>query len=241
MAVKKCPVCGASVKVENLERHVENQHPKEKVDLATLVTREEREEATRAKARPPPRPAVTERGTLIVAVIAVVVVAVFVVVILNPFGPPAGRGPSVGQVAPSFNLVNSDGGSFTLDTFRTTPTPAPVFIEFMDVDCAYCQRETSTLVSLYGNYSSRVRFVSVDANFVGDPDTYSRINAFKQDFYTPWTYVLDVNGIVTTAYGVRATPTMFALDRHGVVSSVFVGSPANGYSDLAAALDKALL
>lgn len=233
-------MCGASVKVENLERHVENQHPKSKVDLGTLVTKAEREEATRATARAPPRPVVTERGTLIVAVIAVIVVAVFVVVILNPFAPPA-KGPDVGKIAPNFNLVNSDGGAFTLDTFRTTPAPAPVFIEFMDVDCTYCQREAPTLVSLYGNYSSRVRFVSVDVNFVGDPDTNSRINVFKQDYRTPWTYVLDLNGIVTTAYGVHATPTMFAVNRQGVVSSVFVGNPTNGYSDLAAALDKALL
>ncbi len=32
MAMKKCPVCGVSVKDENLVRHVKNQHPHEKVE-----------------------------------------------------------------------------------------------------------------------------------------------------------------------------------------------------------------
>ncbi len=239
MAVKKCPVCGASVKVENLERHVENQHPRAGVDLSTLVTKEEREEAAQERARAaPPRPVVTERGTIIVAVVAVIVVAVFVLVILNPFAGPS-KGPGVGQIAPTFNLLDSNGGSFSLDTYRTSPTPQPVLIEFMDVDCGHCQNEASTLVSLYANYSSRARFVSVDVNFVGNPDTNARINQFKQDFYTPWTYVLDLNGIVTQAYGVTGTPTMFILTRTGIVSGVFVGE--NAYATVAAALDKALV
>ena len=41
MATKKCPVCGVSVKAENLQRHVRNQHPRAKVEeveeLKTLL------------------------------------------------------------------------------------------------------------------------------------------------------------------------------------------------------------
>ena len=38
MATKKCPVCGVSVKAENLVRHVKNQHPHEKVEgLETMA------------------------------------------------------------------------------------------------------------------------------------------------------------------------------------------------------------
>jgi len=29
-----CPVCGSSVKAENLERHVKKVHPREKMDIA---------------------------------------------------------------------------------------------------------------------------------------------------------------------------------------------------------------
>ena len=37
MAQKKCPVCGVSVKLENLERHLRNQHPRADVDLETAA------------------------------------------------------------------------------------------------------------------------------------------------------------------------------------------------------------
>src|SRR3989304_9699704 len=50
---KKCPVCGVSVKLENLERHVRNQHPRASVDLTSLLSAEERMETTRATRAPP--------------------------------------------------------------------------------------------------------------------------------------------------------------------------------------------
>src|SRR5207245_4056683 len=34
MALRNCPVCHASVKLENLERHVANVHPRQKPSLA---------------------------------------------------------------------------------------------------------------------------------------------------------------------------------------------------------------
>jgi len=64
MAMKKCPVCGASVKVENLERHVEDKHPRAKVDLSKLVTKEEKEAAKPKKARRARRPVVLDEEEL---------------------------------------------------------------------------------------------------------------------------------------------------------------------------------
>jgi protein-disulfide isomerase len=43
---------------------------------------------------------------------------------------------------------------------------------------------------------------------------------------------------VAGTYGVTATPTMFVLDRNGVVTQKIVG--AQGYAALAAALDSVL-
>ena len=40
----KCPVCGVSVKLENLERHVRTQHPRADVDLTQTLTPEQRRE-----------------------------------------------------------------------------------------------------------------------------------------------------------------------------------------------------
>ena len=229
MATKKCPVCGVSVKVENLERHVRNQHPHADVDLESLLSSEERQTIQRGGAAS--RPAITRRGATIVGIIAIVLVVVVILVAFNPF---AGTGPGVGQTAPAFTLPASDGGSITLASYRGRP----VLLEFMDIDCPHCINEAPALASLWSNYSSRTAFLSVDVNFVPpNPDDATRINSFRTTYNTPWVYAMDM-GSVYPSYGVTSTPTMFTLDRNGVVVAVFVGE--TGYASLASALDKAL-
>ena len=64
------------------------------------------------------------------------------------------------------------------------------------------------------------------------------MTAFKTTYGTNWPYVLD-SGFVTQAYHVDSTPTMYVLDRNGVVAvPVIIGE--SPYATLAAALDRAL-
>ena len=230
MPAKKCPVCGVSVKVENLERHIRNQHPHEDVSLESALSAEERQEVERRRAAK--APLFTQKGLRLVAVVAVILVAVVLLIALNPFNA---EGPGVGQVAPDFTLSATTGGTFTLSAYRGTP----VLLEFMDVDCPACQVEAQDGLSpLFTTYGASVRFLSVDVNFVGAPDTVARIEAFRAQYNTPWLYGLDSARTIQGAYGVRSTPTTFVLDRNGVVLNVFVGIA--GYATLAQALDAAL-
>ena len=229
MATKKCPVCGVPVKIENLERHVRNQHPRANVDLENVLTGEERREAHEAKTAT--RPVFTRRGRRLIAVVAVVLAVLLALVILNSFG---NVGPRPGQVAPDFTLPRSDGGSVTLSSLRGRP----VFLEFLDVDCPHCINEArDVLPFLFQNFSSRAAFLSVDVSFVGAPDTAARVNDFKTTYGTNWPYGMD-SGSVTQAYQITGTPTMYVLDRNGVVVSVFAGEQP--YAPLAAALNRAL-
>jgi len=231
VASKKCPVCGVSVKIENLQRHVANRHPRADVDPEILVTKAERRQLERRSA---PRPVITGKGLKVVLGVGVVVALVFVLVAANPF---RSVGPGIGQYAPDFTLSTTTGGTVSLADYRGTP----VLLEFMDVDCEYCQREArDALPYVYENYSASVRFLSVDVNFVGQPDTTDRINTFKATYGTPWAYMLDEAGRTTSAYGVRQTPWTFILDRNGVVVDVIEGSAPGGASDYAAALERAL-
>src|SRR3990170_19740 len=132
MAQKKCPVCGVSVKLENLERHLRNQHPRADVDLETAFTEEERREATQAKTAA--LPTITAKGKQWIAIVSVAVAAVLILVIWNPFG---GVGPGVGQLAPDFTVETSTTGTVTLSAYRGSP----VVLEFMDVDCDACKFE----------------------------------------------------------------------------------------------------
>jgi len=83
MASRTCPLCGAIVKLENLERHVANVHPREKPSVVVLSEEERR--AIRLAA-PRARPSFhVRRSTL--AVIAVVLISVVGVVLGLPYLP----------------------------------------------------------------------------------------------------------------------------------------------------------
>lgn len=230
MATKKCPVCGVPVKVENLERHLRNQHPRDRVEAKEVLTAEERRTAEKSKAAA--RPALTSAGKRNIVILAIVVAAVLIAAIYLGLGH---GGTNPGQTAPDFTLTSTTGTPVKLSSLRGSP----VLLEFMDVDCLWCQREAGTLSALYANYSGRgVKFLSVDMNSDGAQDTADRITAFKTQYSTPWTYVMDPNQAVANTYGVTATPTMFLLDRSGVVVQKYIG--ATDYATLAAALNSVI-
>ena len=234
MAQKKCPVCGVSVKLENLERHLRNQHPRADVDLETALTEEERREATQAKAAV--RPAITTKGKRWIAIVSVAVAAVLILVIWNPFG---GVGPGAGQVAPDFTVATSTGGTISLSDYRNSP----VVLDLMDVDCPACQSEAlNVLQFVYLNYSVRgVRFLSVSLiDWTGRADTPATIEQFKADHGTNWVYGMDTARTVRNAYRVQATPTAFILDGNGVITAKVEGLAPGGYAWYATALDALL-
>ena len=225
--MKKCPVCGVSVKVENLERHVRNQHPRAQVEREQILTEAERTEVHRSAPRT--RPAMTRRGKMIAAAVAIVLIIVIVALAFRP-----NVGLSVGQIAPDFTATTSDDGTVHLNSLRGRP----VFLEFMDVDCIHCLNEAqNVLPTLYATYSSRVTFLSVDVDILGSPDTKDRINTFRTQTGNSWTFVLP-NAPITQSYGITSTPTMYVLDRNGVIVGAFFGETP--YPDLAASLDRAL-
>ncbi len=216
------------MKLENLQRHVANQHPKAQIPAAQLLSTSERRRLESAKAAAP-RPSMTPRGKQIVA-IAAVVMAVLLALVLIPRG---NVGPLTGQAAPDFTLPTSDGGSITLSALRGRP----VLLEFMDIDCPHCINEAPILSALYGSYSARVAFVSVDTEIVPPSNTPAQINQFRTTYATPWQYALfDAN--VVSAYQIQGTPTTFIIDRNGVVARTFVGETSA--ATLKGALDDVL-
>jgi len=231
MAMKKCPVCGVSVKTENLQRHVRNQHPKEQVDLSETLTEEDRQAIKEQKSAG--RSGLTQGGRRLLVIVGLVIAAVIVAAI----GVQYLARPTVnpGSAAPNFTLPSTDGVTITLSAWRGSP----VLIEFMDVDCPYCQQEAPTLSVLYQNYSARgVQFVSIDINFDGAADTPTRIYDFKTTYNTPWAYCLDSLSGVAAKYGVSSTPTSFVINKDGTVNVKLVGLQPIG--NFVSALNSAL-
>jgi peroxiredoxin len=233
MAMKKCPVCGVSVKVENLERHVKNQHPRDTVDLSQALSEEDRQTIKEQKSGG--RSGLTRGGRRILVAVAVVIAAIVVVAVVLPSLIPAPV--NVGNPAPNWTLTSTEGVTITLSAWRGYP----VLMEFMDVDCPYCQEEAPVLSSIFPNYSARgVHFVSIDVNFEGQADTPARIATFQSQYNTPWSYCLDPNGLsgVAHLYGVSSTPSSFIINKDGTVNAKIIGAQpaANFISALNSAL-----
>lgn len=230
MAMKKCPVCGVSVKTENLERHVRNQHPKEHVDLDETLTEEDRKEIE--EGRSSGRPGLTSGGRRMIAIVAVVVVVLLLAIVAYTYLVPPPVQP--GNAAPNFTLTSTQGTTVTLSSWKGSG----VLIEFMDVDCTFCQQEAPVLANLYPTYTAKgVKFVSVDINFEGQQDTATRIDAFAGNYGTPWPYCLDPGATVQRAYGVTSTPTIFIVDKNGVLYKQMTGVAEASQANLVAALN----
>ncbi|MCJ2519354.1 MAG: TlpA family protein disulfide reductase [Candidatus Thermoplasmatota archaeon] len=223
---KRCPRCGASVRIENIDRHVARAHPGKKVDFD--LSEEEKDEISTRKRRRPP---LHGRERLLYPSLAIVIVVVVVVLALLYYSPSHKPQPNV---APDFTLPSSDGGTVRLSDFRGQV----VFLDFMDTDCSVCQRETGdVLVPLHATYGNRVVFISVDIRFIGDSDTMGDILSFKAFYGATWTYVLD-DGTVALKYDITATPTTYVLNEDMSVQGIFRG--LTPYGTLSSSLDAAL-
>jgi len=234
MATKKCPVCGVPVKLENLDRHVKMQHPRDKVDLRSVLTEEETSRARAAKVSGKPKFEMRRAWPL--AVLAIIIVVVLFFALQKSANNATGIG--VGQTAPEISLTTTDGNPIKLSDLRGRPT----VLEFMDIDCGHCKNEAVVLAQVYNDRVSVAYFLSVDVNFVPDinnanSDDATKINEFRTFYNTFWPYVLDSDGSVTREYGVGGTPKCFILDKEGVVRNVFSGEVSGGKTTYENAID----
>jgi peroxiredoxin/predicted nucleic acid-binding Zn ribbon protein len=233
--MKKCPVCGVSVKVENLEKHVKRQHPKEKVELSSVVAEKELRDAKEEKR--PTRRRVNRKAVGLVSLVAAIIIVVVLVIAFSKTGevqPTVGN--NVGQIAPDFMLQTTDADYVSLSSYRGEP----VLLAFVDIDGAPCQAECDILASVHIDYASSVHFFSIDVDMIQPSDSPQKVNDFKTAKNTPWPYALDPDRTVVNSYGISTRPCVFIVDDGGIIRSRFVGRAPNGYASYASALDTAL-
>ncbi len=231
---KQCPLCGASVKVENIERHVARAHPGKKVEFDLSV------EERAAAEEPRRRVGLRRREKLLYPILAAsVITAVIIVAIV--FAGTGGNNGGPGERAPVFRLPGSDG-EVDLNDYANDV----ILLEFMDTDCHFCLEGTQEyLVQLYGDYEARVDFISVNVRFISPrTDTLQHIQQFQLMTGASWTYALDTSGSVGTRgtvaidYGVTGTPTYFVIRPGLWIQDRFDGKQS--YQILATALDSLL-
>jgi thiol-disulfide isomerase/thioredoxin len=131
---------------------------------------------------------------------------------------PAAPGPTAarpGAVAPEISLAVVGGGTSTLSAERGKV----VLVNFWATWCEPCKAEMPSLQQLADELRDRpFGLYSVDLQ-----EDASQVEAFQHDYGLHLYAVLDQDGDVTRAYGVRALPATFLIDRQGVLRQQRLG------------------
>jgi hypothetical protein len=199
----ECPVCGISVKVENVENHLKKVHPGKKVDVEELdLPRVKRPK--RIGAYPGSR--AWQKWAALVVVL--VVVAVVVLLMLPP-----GEEEEEPNYAPNFEVNDTDGQHFSLNL---NIGPRPILLEFFDSNEVDSKDMASVMTNLSAQYGSQLKIVSlswrIDLELI----------AFKSYYGADWTFAHASQDVIDD-YGVTEYPSYFLLDTSGIIRWEFTG------------------
>jgi peroxiredoxin len=149
----------------------------------------------------------------------------------------------LGSMAPAFNLLATDGKTYTLGDFAD----AEVLVVFFTCNhCPYVTGSDESTRRMAGRFAPQgVRFAGINANSVNtnaDDSFPLMVERMKQHQF-PWTYLHDQSQDTARAYGALRTPHFYVFDagRRLVYTGRGVDSPRDAsrvtVSDLADALE----
>lgn len=124
-----------------------------------------------------------------------------------------GTPPQTGQVAPDFQLELIDGEEITLNDFRGKP----VMVNFWAIWCSPCIKEMPLIQERSNQHHPDLVILAIEE---GEKSVSVRNFIAELNFSF---IVLAGNEFVARQYNIRAYPTSFFIDEHGVIQSVVVG------------------
>jgi peroxiredoxin len=137
---------------------------------------------------------------------------------------------SIGAQAPDFQLVDTDGRTWSLTDGES---PRATVLVFTCNHCPYALAWHDRLADAARDYAERgVRFAAINAN---DAERYPRdsYEAMRErvagDGVWPMPYLHDASQEVAREYGAKVTPDVFVLDAAGRLR--YRGAPDGDYDD----------
>lgn len=127
---------------------------------------------------------------------------------------PEGAGLELGDTAPAFELLDTDGSEHSLDP---TEPGAPVTVVLWTCNhCPYALAWHDRLVAVAREYSdSGARFLAVSSNdadrYPADSPEAMRDRVVAEDGW-PFPYLHDADQSVARAFGAATTPDLFVFD-----------------------------
>ena len=136
--------------------------------------------------------------------------------------------PEVGQKAPDFKMMKSDGTTSYLSDFDQ-----PVVLNFWNTGCRFCVVEMPLLEEVY-NEKREEGLILLTVNIAESLETVSK---FLDEHQISIPVLLDTSASITQRYLVQYLPTTFFIDADGIIQDKAVGAFRNK-ADIQKHLDK---
>lgn len=190
----ECPVCGISVKIENLENHVRKVHPGKEVELPKI----KKKKAKRAKVY------LVGRAWPKWAALGVVLLVIIVIIAILAL---PGEEPEHANYAPDFYVVDVDGNPYNLNS---RIGPRPILIEIFCTAGSPCKAMAPVLNNLSAHYGDRLEMISLSMS------TEFEISEFRDTYSNDWTFA-HVSSEIYEKYGSPGFPHFVVVDKKGII------------------------
>lgn len=133
-------------------------------------------------------------------------------------GPLPPVDPTIGNLAPDFNLTTLDGETVNLEDLRGRP----VVLNYWVTWCIPCRDEMPTIEALHQEYGDDGLIVlSVNGT---RQDALSDVEQLIGDMGLSFPVLLDQREDVYNSYRILFMPTSFFIDAHGIIQDIVLGS-----------------
>jgi thiol-disulfide isomerase/thioredoxin len=127
--------------------------------------------------------------------------------------------PQEGFPAPDFTVRTLSGAPLSLSSDRGSV----VVVNFWASWCGPCRGEMPVIERVYrDDHSHGLAVIAVNTTF---QNSERDARAFAQELGLTFPIVLDPDGSVSRTYLLRALPSTYIVDRHGIIRTVILGGP----------------
>lgn len=130
--------------------------------------------------------------------------------------------PTVGSLAPDFELTDAQGNPVRLSDHRGQP----VLLNFWATWCGPCRLEMPAIQERYEAHELTVFAINFD-------ESADQVRQFGEELGLTFPLLLDPGGVIQQLYRVRGYPTSMFLDEEGIVQALHIGimteSQLDGY------------
>ncbi len=132
---------------------------------------------------------------------------------------PALQAATVGSQAPDFKLTDTDGKEVKLSSFAGKI----VVLEWFNPDCPFVKKyheSNKTVAELQEKYGKQgVVWLAINSGAAGKEGAGKERNVkAKADWKLAYPVLLDENGRVGREYGAKRTPTIYIIDKNGILA-----------------------